>query len=148
MQIVRYAWRKERKTSRTISQLIPSAVSLKITGVEQLCQVKRMIGGSGNMFCSFSHEKTHSGTRAFHDVCCSKLSTFHNGFMFFDSLSCFKHFFRSEAQVHLTFEKVREESLCCVQTKGSRVKNTFRQRRFFLITSTGSRKQRTSIQIL
>ena len=35
------------------------------------------------MFCSFSHEKTQSGTRAFHDLCCSKPLTFHNGFMFF-----------------------------------------------------------------
>ena len=34
VQIVRCAWRKGRKTNRTISQLVPSAVSLRITGVE------------------------------------------------------------------------------------------------------------------
>ena len=45
-QIVLYTWVWKRKTNRTISQLIPSAVSLRITGAQQLCQVKRMIGGS------------------------------------------------------------------------------------------------------
>ena len=37
---------------------------------------------SVSLFCSFSHEKPQSGTRAFHDMCCSKSLTFHNGFMF------------------------------------------------------------------
>ena len=41
-----------RKTNRTIWWLIPSAVSLRRAGVEQLYQVKRMIGGIGNMFVS------------------------------------------------------------------------------------------------
>ena len=43
---------RERKTNRTISQLCFSAVSLRIAGVQQLHQVKRMIGRSGNMPCS------------------------------------------------------------------------------------------------
>ena len=38
-----------RKTNRTIQWLIPFAVSLWRAGVEQLYQVKRMIGGIGNM---------------------------------------------------------------------------------------------------
>ena len=37
---------------------------------------------SVSLFCSFSHEKLQSGTRSFHDMCCSKSLTFHNGFMF------------------------------------------------------------------
>ena len=52
VQVVRYTWRKERKTNRTISQLVPSAVSLRRAGVEQLHLVKRMIGGIGNMLFS------------------------------------------------------------------------------------------------
>ena len=47
--IVRYTWVSGRKTNRTTQQLIPSAVSLRRAGVEQLYQVKRMIGGIGNM---------------------------------------------------------------------------------------------------
>ena len=35
-QIVCYTWVLGRKTNRTISQLVPSAVSLRIAGVEQL----------------------------------------------------------------------------------------------------------------
>ena len=35
-----------------ISQLVPSNVSLRITGTQQLHQVKRMIGGIGNMLFS------------------------------------------------------------------------------------------------
>ena len=42
----------ERKTNRTTSHLVPSAVSIRIAGVEQCVQVKRMIGGIGNV--SFS----------------------------------------------------------------------------------------------
>ena len=30
-------------------------------------------------------------------ICCSKLGIFHNGFMFFASRSCFKHFCRCQA---------------------------------------------------
>ena len=52
---------------------------------------------SVSLFCPFSHEETQSGTRAFHDMCCSKPLTFHNGFMFFASRSCFKHFFKFQA---------------------------------------------------
>ena len=55
VQIVCYAWRRGRKTNRTISQLFPSAVSLRRAGVEQLYQVKRMIRGTGIMlFSTFS----------------------------------------------------------------------------------------------
>ena len=35
-QFVCYAWVLERKTNRTISQLVPSAVSLRRAGIEQL----------------------------------------------------------------------------------------------------------------
>ena len=49
---VRYTWREERRTNRTAHLLIPSAVSLRRGGVEQLYQVKRMIGGRENMFVS------------------------------------------------------------------------------------------------
>ena len=45
-------------------------------------------------FCSLSHEKTQSGTLAFHDVCFSKPLTFHNDFMLFAPRISFKHFFR------------------------------------------------------
>ena len=41
--IVCYTWVLGRKAHRTNSQLVPSAVSLKITGADQLHQVKRMI---------------------------------------------------------------------------------------------------------
>ena len=51
-QTFRCAWRKGRKTNRTISQLVPSNVSLRITGAQQLYQVKRMIRGIGNVPCS------------------------------------------------------------------------------------------------
>ena len=51
VQIVRetFWW---RKTNRTIRWLFPFAVSVKRAGVEQLYQVKRMIGGIGNMLFS------------------------------------------------------------------------------------------------
>ena len=48
VQIVRYPWVSGRKTNRTILQLFPSEVSLRIAGVEQLHQVKRLISGIGN----------------------------------------------------------------------------------------------------
>ena len=38
-----------RNTNLPISQLLPSAVSLRTTETEQLHQAKRMIGGNGNM---------------------------------------------------------------------------------------------------
>ena len=69
---------------------------------------------SVSLFCSFSHKKTQSGTRAFHDMCCSKPLTFHNGFMFFACRSCFKHFCRFlkelglEIKLGLTSEKELE----------------------------------------
>ena len=43
--------RCERQT-RTISQLVPSNVSHRITVAQQLYLVKRMIGGIGNVPCS------------------------------------------------------------------------------------------------
>ena len=62
---------------------------------------------------------------------------------------------KTPCQVHLTFERVWRNP----QRTGKPValfsnkrdvesRSTFRKRRFFLTTSTGSRKQRTSIQIL
>ena len=53
VQIVRYTFGyRKRKTNRTISQLVPSAVSLRITKTEQLYQAKWMIEGIGNVPCS------------------------------------------------------------------------------------------------
>ena len=52
-----------------------------------------------SLFCSFSHKKTKSGSRAFHDLCRSQPLALHNGFMFLASRTCFKHFFRFQAQV-------------------------------------------------
>ena len=43
------------------------------------------VGASAHVGVTFlltSHAKTQSGTRTFHDVCCSKPLTFRNGFMF------------------------------------------------------------------
>ena len=40
------------ETNRTIWLLVPSEVSLRIAETEQLYQVKRMIGGIGNMLFS------------------------------------------------------------------------------------------------
>ena len=47
-------WRRERReeTNRTTSQMIPSAVSLRIAETEQLYQAQRMIGGIGNVLLS------------------------------------------------------------------------------------------------
>ena len=47
-------WRREREeeTNRSMSQLIPSAVSLRIAETEQPYQAKRMIGGIGNVLLS------------------------------------------------------------------------------------------------
>ena len=50
-QSVRFSWVLVRTTNRTISQLIPSAVSLR-TAAEQIFQVARLIGGIGNMLFS------------------------------------------------------------------------------------------------
>ena len=53
VQIVRYGWRKGRKTYRTIHQLI----SLRTAEDEHLHQVKRMIRGIGKRvvlhYCQF-----------------------------------------------------------------------------------------------
>ena len=49
-----------RKTNRTIRQLIPSAVSLRRAGVEQVYHVKRVIGGIGNMFVSVQCSESQS----------------------------------------------------------------------------------------
>ena len=50
--IVCYTWVLRRKTNRTISQLVPSAVSLRMARGEQLYQVKRISGGLGNVLFS------------------------------------------------------------------------------------------------
>ena len=53
--IVCYTWVLVRKANRTNSHLVPSAVSLRITGAEHLHQVKRMIGGIGHvLFWTYS----------------------------------------------------------------------------------------------
>ena len=52
-----------RQTNRTIWWLIPSAVSLRRAGVEQLHQVKRMIGGIGNTFVSVQCSESQSGEK-------------------------------------------------------------------------------------
>ena len=49
-----------RRTNRTIRWLVPSTVSLRRAGVEQLYQVKRMIGGIGDMFVSVQCSECHS----------------------------------------------------------------------------------------
>ena len=54
---------------------------------------------------------THTYTRTFHDVYSLKPLTFHNGFMFFASRGCFKHFCRFQA---LTAQTDREETMCVV----------------------------------
>ena len=51
---------KWRKTTRPILSLIPSAVSLRIAGVEQFYQVKRVIGGIGNVLF-LTHSQTLNG---------------------------------------------------------------------------------------
>ena len=43
---------ERRETNRTIWLLTPSAVSIGIAGVEQPYQVKRIIGGIGDMMLS------------------------------------------------------------------------------------------------
>ena len=47
-------WKRKRReeTNRIMSQLIPSAVSLRIAETEQLYQAQRMIGGIGNVLLS------------------------------------------------------------------------------------------------
>ena len=54
VQIVRYTavLVAKDKSIHPIWRLIPSAVFLRRAGVEQLYQVKGMIGGIGNMFVS------------------------------------------------------------------------------------------------
>ena len=49
VQNVRCTWVLRRKTNRTIRWLIPSDVTPRITGAQQLYQVKRMIYGIGNV---------------------------------------------------------------------------------------------------
>ena len=43
---------EKKKTNRTISQLIPSNVSLRVCGAQHLKWVKRMVRGIGNVPCS------------------------------------------------------------------------------------------------
>ena len=53
VQIVRYDCRKGAKDKQNhLTAGSPSTVSLRITGAQQLHQVKRMIGGIGNMLFS------------------------------------------------------------------------------------------------
>ena len=52
VQIVRYTWVLVAKDKSNHPWLIPFAVSLRRAGVEQLYQVKRMIGGIGNFLSS------------------------------------------------------------------------------------------------
>ena len=48
VQIARQTWVQGRKTNRTIQQLVPPEVSLRIAGTKtQFYQVKRMIRGNG-----------------------------------------------------------------------------------------------------
>ena len=55
-----------RKTNRTARWLIPSAVSVRRAGVEQLFQVKGMIGGIGNMlFSIYSQTENVQDPRVF-----------------------------------------------------------------------------------
>ena len=51
------------ETNRTMSQLIPSAVSLRIAETEQRYQAKRMIGGIGDMLLS-TYSPTENGLRS------------------------------------------------------------------------------------
>ena len=60
VQIVRQTWVQGRKTNRTIQQLVPSEVSLRIARVEQLRQVKRMIRGIGDLV-SLTYSQTLNG---------------------------------------------------------------------------------------
>ena len=60
VQIVRQTWVQGRKTNRTIQQLVPSEVSLRIAGVEQFYQVKRMIRGLGDTLSS-TYSQTLNG---------------------------------------------------------------------------------------
>ena len=56
-------WRRREKreeTNRTLPQLIPSAVSLKIAETEQLYQAQRKIGGIGNVLLS-TYSQTENG---------------------------------------------------------------------------------------
>ena len=57
---------RRRETTRTIWLLIPARASLKIAETEQLYQVKRMIGGIGDMLFSIysqtEHEKDPRGS--------------------------------------------------------------------------------------
>ena len=51
VQITRQIWVQGRKTNRTIQQLVPSEVSLRIAGtIMQFYQVKRMIRGIWTFF--------------------------------------------------------------------------------------------------
>ena len=58
VQIVRYTW--VFGCEKRMEWLIPFAVSLRRAGVEQLYQVKRMIGGIGNMFVSMQCSECQS----------------------------------------------------------------------------------------
>ena len=56
-------WRRRdmrEETNRTMSQLIPSAVSLRIAETEQLYQAQRKIGGIGNVLLS-TDSQTENG---------------------------------------------------------------------------------------
>ena len=59
---------------------------------------------SASLFLLILSWITKSRTLTFHDVCFSKPWTFHNGFMFFSSRSCFKHFL--DFKLHFFFLKL------------------------------------------
>ena len=65
VQIVRLTWVQGRKTNRTIQQLVPSEVSLRIAGtISQLHTVKRMIRGLGIVTIS-TYSQTLNGCEPF-----------------------------------------------------------------------------------
>ena len=85
--------------------------------------------------------KTQSGTLTFHDVCFSKALTFHNGFMFFASRTCFQHFSRlQKKQCSLTSRKSAWNSYekektwnHCGRSKASKSRHHGKRLRFSMI---------------
>ena len=60
VQIDRRTWVQGRKTNRTIWQLVPPEISLRIAVTEQFYQVKRMIRGIGGG-TSLTYSQTLNG---------------------------------------------------------------------------------------
>ena len=109
-QIVRYTSVWERKTNRTISQVVPSNVSLRTTGAQQLHQVKRMIGGIGNMLFSTDSQNLKMGK-------IQGLSRTDGDFFFF---SVFVLFFACV----VCWREGRGEGRACVRSKRSHTTTT------------------------